>query len=533
MRIYPSAEQVTKIDKVFQALHIAYNMTFHEVFQKNPMVCTKPNQDDQIWPDFKAMIKKEWRHQLIEWNPVVEMAPSEGLMTNDGLFITDAKRAWETGMHNLPINKVNRKDFHFYNAGNPRRSFVCRMPAKNIQLSSENGKVAWLKIPKIGGKIKARGFNSKIWFGPNGEYTATEAIAQGYMQNKLLAKVSKDTCGDYYISITFSEGKKQDYEVYRERVIREHTEPIGIDVGVKDVAILSDGKKYVNQHFKKKKENALKKMNRQLSRRWGYANMAFRDYNKDVRERNQSLSENEKLPLAQPSKSYLKIKKNKARLERKIARQRETYYHQITAEIVNRADMIATETLRIKNMFKNHRLAYALADAAMSDFLDKLKYKAKRSGVEIKTVGQFEATSQICNKCGFQNKTVKSLSIRTWVCPKCGEEHDRDINAAKNILAMAQRKKTVVDKEVKNDSPPMNKKLKTRKSKCVILEEKPDIVVRYSKELTKTNDPRYVIVNKHTNEVIDDAQGAGYKSISKAKNCYKAKIKWSQKQNNK
>ncbi|MBQ1250635.1 MAG: hypothetical protein IIY00_03445, partial [Clostridia bacterium] len=102
MQLYPSATQKEGIDRIFRALHLAYNITFHEVFQKNPEVCTEPKKDSAIWPDYKKMASAKWRHFLISQNPLIEDAPAAALTTNNGLFLLDAKRAWETGMHNLP-----------------------------------------------------------------------------------------------------------------------------------------------------------------------------------------------------------------------------------------------------------------------------------------------------------------------------------------------------------------------------------------------------------------------------------------------
>ena len=285
-----------------------------------------------------------------------------------------------------------------------------------------------------------------------------------------------------------------------------------------------------NKHFKKKKENVLKKMNRQLSRRWGPANSSYRDYRKDIREKKET--SNEEI-LVEPSKKYLKTKSWKARLERKIARQREAYYHQMTAEIIARnPKMIAVETLYVKNMMRNRKLAYALGDAAMSDFISKLKYKSDRQNIPICQIGTFEASSQICNVCGEKNPNVKNLNIRRWKCPVCGAVHDRDVNAAKNILAIAKRDgektntKEEIDTEKKTKVKRNGEGESNKKTKQLVFKDRPEIVIKYSKELTRINSPRYVIMNTKENKIIDDAQGSGYRSISNARNCYKAKLKW-------
>ena len=301
-----------------------------------------------------------------------------------------------------------------------------------------------------------------------------------------------------------------------------------MDVGIKDIAILSTGQKIENKHFKQNRKATLSRLNRKLSRRWGPANPGFRDYNKEIRKSNLKCPEEDRKPPAQPSNRYLKTQRKKARLERRIARQRDSYYHQQTAALVRQSSLIAVETLQVKNMLRNHKLAYALSDAAMSDFLTKLKYKAERRQVKILPIGTFEPSSQLCSVCGAQYPRAKNLNVREWICPQCDAHHDRDVNAAKNILKIALAKGVAAD-----DSPPPEQAPKpppgSRRKDKIILTDKPEIVVTFSKELSGLNNPRYVIRNSKTNEIIDDAQGMGYRSISNAKNCYKAKKKWAAK----
>ena len=528
MQIYPSAEQAAKIDRIFRALHLAYNITFHEVFQLNPAVCTEPKADGAVWPDFRKMAKAEWKEYLISQNPAIAEAPAAAITTNNGLFLLDAKRAWEKGMHKLPVIPEKRRDFRFYNVGKPRTSFLVQIRPDGLLPSPDNPKVAWVTIPKVG-KVKARGFNRRLRFGENGLHDYAEALSAGELPTQLSLRVSRDNCGDYFVSVTFSEGKKKDRLLYLETPAPTAAEPVGIDAGIKDIAILSNGQKIANKYFKKAKKQSLVKLNRDLSRRWGPANMAYRDYNKSIRSENRANPESEPIPLAQPSKRYLAVKQKKAEIERKIARRRNTYYHQQTAALIRDSNLIAIETLLVKNMMRNHKLAYALADAAMSDFLEKLKYKAERKGIEVRCVGTFEPTSQLCSHCGAQNPEVKKLSIRRWICPVCGVQHDRDINAAKNILALALKNGGIKDEPIKAPAPQKPTGGSRPKKGGSIFPDKPDIAVVFSRELTRHNDPRYIIKNTRTGKILDDAQGAGYRSISNARNCYKAKIKWSAK----
>lgn len=539
MRLYPSKEQAEKIDKMIRALHVAYNITFHEVFEKNPEVCSeyKPkncndNEKTVIRPDFKKIASSKWRQKLIEKNPIVDEAPSRSLIANIGLFNKDAKKAWGSDKKGLlPVDKVNRKDFRFYNKKNPRRSINFQCEYKSITTSESNPKVVWIKLPYIIKPIKARGFNRKIRFGDGGKYSFEEALKSGAINGgeDLTVCVSKDTCGDYFLSVTFFEGINKQRKIYRERKVKTSQEECGIDVGIKDVAILSDGTKYVNKHFKKAKDKKLRRLNRQLSRRWGPVNKVFRDYGHAIKEENITLPENEKKAEPLPSKRYEATKLKRALIERKTMRQRDTYYHQITAEIINKSKKIAVETLKVKNMMKNHSLAYALSDATMSSFISKLKYKSEQNGVELVQINMFDPSSQRCSVCGAINKKVKNLDMRTWECSECQTHHDRDVNAAKNILyySSLDKNQEKEDKEKREESNKQNEKRKgSRKTKeNLIFEDNPDIVVMYSKELTKINNPRYVVFNKKLNKIIDDAQGIGFRSISNAKNCYKYKVK--------
>lgn len=529
MRIYPSNEQKLTIDRILRALHLAYNMTFHQVFLMNPAVCTAPKENGAVWPDYNKMANKKWRQYLISQNAAVADAPAASLMNNNGLFHLDGKRAWQTGMHNIPVSPDRRRDFRFYSSTKPRSSFFVQIRPEKLVPSAENDKVAWIDIPKVG-KMKARGFNRRLFFGNNGQYTYPEALAAGELPTQVSVRVSKDSCGDYFVSVTFSEGKKKDRSLFLEMPVAAQREPVGIDVGIKDIAILSTGQKVENKHFKREKQGTLVRLNRALSRRWGPANMAYRDYNRDIRQENRGLPPEEARPLAQPSRKYRKTQQKKAAVERKIARRRNTYYHQQTAAVVRQSSMIAMETLHVSNMLRNHKLAYALADAAMSDFLAKLSYKAERCGIEVHCVGAFMPTSQLCSACGTQHPEVKNLSIRRWTCPSCGATHDRDINAAKNILRIALTHGGAADKPPNPREPgatPIPKAGRRRWN--AVFPDNPDIVVVYSKELTGHNDPRYVICHARTGKVLDDAQGAGYRSASNARNCYKAKIKWAQK----
>ena len=108
-------------------------------------------------------------------------------------------------------------------------------------------------------------------------------------------------------------------------------------------------------------------------------------------------------------------------------------------EMISENQVIVSEDLQIKNMVKNHRLAKSISDVSWYELTRQLEYKAKWNGRKYIKINTFYASSQLCSVCGYQNPDIKDLSVRTWICPKCGAEHDRDINAAKNILTEGLR----------------------------------------------------------------------------------------------
>lgn len=207
--------------------------------------------------------------------------------------------------------------------------------------------------------------------------------------------ISKTPTNEYFVSILVDTSNDFKFE--------KTNKTIGIDLGLKDFLITSEGYKYKNNRYTK-------------------------TYAKKLKIQQQHLSRKEK-----GSNRYEKQRLKVARLHKKITNSRVDNLHKISIDLIKKYDTIILEDLNIKGMVKNHKLSKHISDASWGTFISFLEYKAKWHDKEILKVDRFFPSSKTCNCCGYINQNLK-LDMREWICPSCNTNLDRDINASKNIL---------------------------------------------------------------------------------------------------
>lgn len=358
-RLYPNKEQEILLAKHFGCNRFIYNWALNlrkESYEQSGKTISKFELNKMV----TQLAKKEEYSWLQE---VLSQSLQQSIQNLDTAYIKFFKE--KTG---FPKFKSKRTHRHSY-----------RIP-QNVKINFEEHKVF---LPKI------KWVNIRV-----------DREFEGLIKS---ATVKQLPSGKYFVSILVEDGK--DYQTKKQI---EHANAVGIDLGIKDFAILSDGTKIENPKFLRTKEQRLKVLQKRLSRK-----------QKGSNNRN---------------KQRIKV----AKLHEKITNERRNFLQKLTTKLVKESqfDTFCLENLNVSGMMRNHKLAKSIAEVSWYQFIEMLKYKCEWYGKNLVQIGQFEPSTKTCSHCGYKN-TELTLKDREWICPICNTYHDRDINAAINIKNFA------------------------------------------------------------------------------------------------
>ena len=353
-RIYPDNEQKEQINKTFGCCRFVYNNILSykkEMYEKENKSLSKLDCNNYCNHVLKS--KYIWLKEVDKF-----------ALTNSIYNMDNAYKKFFKEHAGYPKYKSKH---------NNHKSYTTNYTNGNIEIDYDNNKIKLPKLKYVKAKIHRR-FN-------------------GVIKNAIISQVPS---GKYYVSLLIDT-----LDIKKMPMLNKK---IGIDLGIKDLCITSDGEKIENPKTIKKYEKKLARLGRSLSRK------------------------------EKGSNNFNKIKKKLAKCHEKITNIRRDHLHKVSYKIISENQVIITENLQVSNMIKNHKLARFIADVSWYELTRQLMYKANWYGRTYIKVNTFYASSQLCHICGYQYNEMKDLSMRNWICPKCNAQHDRDVNAAKNIL---------------------------------------------------------------------------------------------------
>ena len=366
-KILPSEEQKQLLNKFFGCARYIYNWGLN----------------------IKTQSYKE-RGKSVSYNDLAKQLTSLKRQEETAFLCECANESLQQSLRNLEnaFTGFFRKKTKYPNYKSKKKSRESAKFINCVHFDFENWKV---KIPKIGWVKLCK---NRIW-------------NQGTCKQGTVT-VSKDKCGTYWISVVIDNRQSNQ----NKKLIKTET-AVGIDLGIKDYAILSDGTKYSNPKHLAHSQKILAHRQKAFAR------------------------------TKQGSNRHEKARLQVAKCYRKITNQRNDFIHKLSTGLAGKYDTICLEDLNVKGMEQNHHLAKAIGDAAWGEFVRQLTYKSEWYGKNIVFIGRYEPSSKLCHCCGYVNKELK-LSDREWVCPVCGEHHDRDVNAAINIKRIALEKQNLI-----------------------------------------------------------------------------------------